>query len=73
MPLTENDWQNFPMKCPDCAHASGVPISVQSKTSAEVIVTMKCRECEHQWSIERPTPMLRSKSDRRVDDDVPGE
>ena len=73
MPLTENDWRQFPMLCPQCAHASGVPVSVQSKSSDEVIVTIRCRECKHEWAIHRATPMLRPKSDRRIDDPQEGE
>ena len=68
MPLTENDWRQFPMPCPQCAGASGVPVSVQSKTTAEVIVNLRCRQCAHEWSIYRATPTLRP--DRRREDDV---
>jgi hypothetical protein len=67
MPLTQNDWRQFPTPCPQCAGVTGIPISVQSRTSAEVIVTMRCQHCKHEWCIHRMTPMLRP--DRRRDDD----
>jgi DNA-directed RNA polymerase subunit M/transcription elongation factor TFIIS len=68
MPLTQNDWRQFPTPCPSCAQVSGVPVSVQSKTSDEVIVTMRCRQCAHEWAIHRATPMLRQKPDQHLDD-----
>jgi len=44
----------FPPPCPQCgkreAHAIGV--AIEDKT--RMIVTLRCRACEHSWTIERP-------------------
>jgi len=39
---------------------------VQSSSPKEVIVTVRCSACTHQWKLERETPSLAPIRDRRA-------
>ena len=54
---TDSEWRS-PMPCPECHVAGGRPRSVESKTSAEVVVSIRCAACGHEWRAERPTPYV---------------
>lgn len=62
--MTPTDW-HYPMKCPGCKADAGRPFSVQSKSSTEVIVHVRCSACSHQWTLERDTPNLAPSVDQR--------
>ena len=70
-PTTPTDWHS-PLRCPRCESDAGLPFSVQSRSSSEVIVTVRCGACQHEWNLERETPTLASKRDQWViPDDLP--
>jgi predicted Zn-ribbon and HTH transcriptional regulator len=62
--MSPHDWQ-LPVRCPRCESESGAPFKVQSKTSGEVTVALRCSRCDHEWSIRRATPLFVIKPDRR--------
>lgn len=55
--MAEIIWR-FPMRCPKCEAEEGRAWRVDSKTSAEVIVRLRCAACAHEWTVERQTPLL---------------
>jgi len=62
--MSAHEWQ-LPIRCPQCDANSGVPFRVQSKTCGEVIVSLRCSRCSHEWVIRRATPAFMPKPDRR--------
>jgi hypothetical protein len=66
MSTTENEW-HLPLRCPQCEGDGGIPFRVVSKTSGEVLVSLRCAKCTHEWLVHRGTPMFVPKPDRRRD------
>jgi hypothetical protein len=64
--MSDIDWR-VAQQCPNCSAAAGRPFHVQSVTSDEILVSLRCGSCAHQWTIERVTPVLIvwPKPDRR--------
>jgi hypothetical protein len=58
------DWHS-PLRCPRCHTHDGHPFSVQSKSVSEIVVAVRCRGCAHEWKLQRETPSLAPKFDRR--------
>ena len=46
--------QRFPATCPQCARVAGMPYMAATKRGA-VKVSLRCRECHHEWLIEMLT------------------
>ncbi len=67
--MNTTDW-HLPLRCPHCDAEGGHPFSVQSNSSNEVIVTVRCDQCKREWKLERETPMLAPRRDQGV---VPGD
>ena len=61
-PTTWTDW-HFPLRCTRCSAEAGHPFSVQSKCAKEVIVSVRCGACAHEWVLERATPTLAPEFD----------
>ena len=61
--MTPIDWHS-PLRCPHCDAEAGHPFSVQANTSHEVIVTVRCAACKHEWKLERKTPTLAPRRDQ---------
>ena len=55
--MTAIDWRS-PLRCPRCEAAAGQPCSVLADSSSEVLVTVRCGTCGHEWKLERETPPL---------------
>jgi hypothetical protein len=55
--MAEIIWR-FPMRCPKCETTDGRPYRVESKSSAEVSVMLRCATCAHEWTEHRQTPLL---------------
>ena len=55
--MNTTDWR-LPLRCPRCNAEGGHPFSVQSTTSNEVIVTVRCEICQHEWQLQRDTPTV---------------
>lgn len=69
--MSETMWRS-PLPCPKCfANDGGRPCRVESKTSAQVIVVLRCRECGHEWSTHRDTPWLIPPPDNRTPPEDP--
>jgi hypothetical protein len=68
MPKTPADWHS-PLKCPRCEAETGHPFSVESKSSQEVTVSVRCGACAHQWELVRETPTFALKTDPRLTGD----
>jgi hypothetical protein len=64
--MAPNDW-HLPMRCTECETDRGLPFRVQSKNSGEVLVSLRCSKCGHEWIVKRATPMFAPKPDRRQD------
>jgi len=62
--MSRHDW-HLPIRCPGCDAAKGVPFSVQSQNSCEVVVSLRCSRCGHEWIVRRATPLFVPKPDRR--------
>ena len=58
-----------PLRCPRCDAEAGHPFSVQSRSPTEVIVTLRCDACKHEWTLERETPTLAPIRERWVTPD----
>jgi transposase-like protein len=67
--MTPTNWHS-PLRCPHCQSDAGHPFSVQSNSSNQVIVKVRCDLCMHEWTLERETPTLAPKRDRRLSDEV---
>jgi hypothetical protein len=71
MPMAPIDWHS-PLRCPRCEADAGHACSVQSHSANEVIVTVRCSACAHEWKLERETPTLAPLRDRwMTPDDLP--
>ena len=55
--MAELTWR-YPMRCPKCEAIDGRAWSVESKSSYEVTVRLRCGKCAHEWAAERRTPLL---------------
>jgi hypothetical protein len=44
---------------------------VESKSTARVIVFLRCKDCGHEWSTERETPWLIPQPDPRTPPEEP--
>ena len=65
------DWHS-PLRCPSCEADAGHPFSVQSKSAQEIVVTVRCGGCSHEWKLERETPTLAPRFDPRLPADDNG-
>ena len=69
--MSETIWR-VPMPCPKCfAPEGGRPYRVESKTTLQVIVVLRCGECGHEWSMQRETPWLVPMPDKRTTPEEP--
>lgn len=49
---------NFPSACPRCSRFDAFPYRARTALgSAGVYVDMRCRHCEHEWQIDRSSPL----------------
>jgi hypothetical protein len=69
MTETPGDWR-FPAVCPTCLAKAGNPVRVDASPASQIVVLMRCDDCEFQWHITASTPplLLKAKIDRRVND-----
>lgn len=71
MPMAPIDWHS-PLRCPRCEAEAGHPFNVQTKSPEEVLVTVRCAACAHEWKLERETPALAPTPERWLPpDDLP--
>jgi hypothetical protein len=68
--MADTLWR-FPMACPECHAEGGRPYRVESKTTLQVIVGLRCCECGHEWSANRDTPWLIPMPDKRTTPEEP--
>ena len=64
--MADTSWPvAFP--CPQCLEKSGRAFKLASVTAGRILVSVRCRECAHEWVIERDTPTfaIRRQPDRR--------
>ena len=64
--MEDNHWPAaFP--CPECLQISGRAFKLASETPGKIQVSLRCRSCAHEWSLERETPTfaVRPRRDRR--------
>ena len=54
-------------ECPQCSRKSGRALKLASQTAGKILVSLRCRDCAHEWSIEGDTPTfaIRRQRDRR--------
>ena len=64
--MAPTEWR-LPMHCPECRTERGLPFRVQSKSSGEVLVSLRCAHSTHEWIVRRTTPLFAPKPDRRRD------
>ncbi len=64
--MSDNHWPAA-FSCPQCLRKSGRAFNVASQTPGKILVSVRCRDCAHEWSVERDTPTfaIRPKRDRR--------
>lgn len=68
--MKPTDWQS-PLRCPQCDAEAGHPFRVDSHSASELIVTVRCGACAHEWKLEREAPTLASKREQwATPDDV---
>ena len=67
--MNPTNWHS-PLRCPHCQSDAGHPFSVQSNSSNEVTVNVRCETCTHEWTLERETPSLSPKRVQRFPEDV---
>ena len=67
-PMTPADW-HFPLRCTHCAAEAGHAFSVQTKSSTEVIVSVRCGACSHVWILKRETPALGPQAEPGIGDE----
>jgi hypothetical protein len=62
MPHTITDGQAFPMPCPECKQAAGMPFMAGTQLeSGSIRVAMRCRECNHEWRFDMPVTAERKR------------
>jgi hypothetical protein len=55
----------YPIACPKCRQVTGQPYDVfMPGVNVAITVYLVCDVCKHQWTVERPSPLL-AKRDRR--------
>jgi len=59
------------MPCPKCFQESGRVCRVESKTSVLVVVSLRCSDCEHEWTVQRETPLVLPIADPRIPPEEP--
>jgi hypothetical protein len=59
-PTSPTDW-HFPLRCTRCGADAGHPFRVQSKSVTELVVSVRCGACHHEWVLDRETPTLAPK------------
>lgn len=71
-PMTTADW-HFPLRCTRCNADAGHAFRVQTKSTKEVTVCVRCSACAHEWVLDRETPTLASIIDQSItgDEDSP--
>jgi transposase-like protein len=52
MTAQPSDVAKFPMDCPDCKSASGMPFMAATLPQGGTHVSLRCRECHHEWELE---------------------
>ncbi len=57
----------FPSECPSCRVIEGMPYMAVTMATGATWVSVRCRCCRHEWSLEMPngSVSLAPKSDRR--------
>lgn len=67
--MNSTNWRS-PLRCPHCRTDAGHPFSVQSNSSNEVIVNVRCETCAHEWKLERETPSFAPSRELALSDDA---
>jgi hypothetical protein len=64
--MTNTSWPSA-FTCPECDEYSGLALKVESHRPGRILVDVRCRQCAHEWQLERdiPTYAIRPKKDRR--------
>ena len=64
--MTDSSWPSA-FTCPECDNYSGRALKVVSNRPGKILVDARCKECGHEWQLERdiPTYAVRPKKDRR--------
>jgi len=64
--MTDTSWPSA-FTCPECHQYSGRAFKVASHRAGMMLVDVRCKQCAHEWQIERdiPTYAIRPKKDRR--------
>ena len=64
--MTDITWPSA-FICPECLEHSGLALKVASGRPAKILVDVQCKQCAHEWQLERdiPTYAIRPKKDRR--------
>jgi len=67
--MTNSQGESRPQQlpCAQCGNGYGIPVEVQSKTSQEVLVTMRCIQCGKEWLVHRSTPLPEPRAESRAD------
>jgi transposase-like protein len=42
-------------KCPSCQQGGGVPYRVVTQGPRQVVVSVRCSSCQHDWDVEQKT------------------
>jgi DNA-directed RNA polymerase subunit M/transcription elongation factor TFIIS len=67
MTNSQGESRQHELPCSQCGSGSGIPVKVQSKTSDEVLVTMRCVQCGNEWLVHRSTPLPEPLAELRAD------
>ena len=60
-----------PLPCPSCSAMSGRPCRVESKTSDQVVIVLRCAHCQWEWTEERLTPLFGDSRDNHATPEEP--
>ncbi|HEX6163989.1 MAG TPA: hypothetical protein VFZ31_11515 [Vicinamibacterales bacterium] len=63
----ESKHWHFPMACPSCRAAAGMPYRATTSGADDVCVSIRCAACRHTWdeSGQPAVPLMLVKPDRR--------
>jgi hypothetical protein len=64
--MTDSSWPPA-FLCPECHEESGRAFKVESHRPGKILVDVRCKQCAHEWQLERDTPTyaIRRKKDRQ--------
>jgi RNase P subunit RPR2 len=68
--LTDSELR-APVPCPNCSAASGRPCRVESKRADQVVIVLRCAQCDYEWTAERLTPLFGDSRDSGTPPDDP--